>query len=166
MQWMPWRQRYRLTGGQQELRRGIEELERELGEAHQREAATAELLQVINRPRFTLQSVFDAIAQSAGRLCEAEFAFVFRFDGKLLSFAASYGLTPEGVAAWQNELPRPAEDIAIGRAILQRAVAQTPPSLIYARRLRNLHAGAAATTERSFQLDRFGKVLLVQRVKV
>jgi len=68
--------------------------------------------------------VFDAIAQSAGRLCEAEFAFVFRFDGKLLSFAASYGLTPEGVAAWQNELPRPAaEDIAIGRAIPARCCA-------------------------------------------
>ena len=57
------------AGAQQDLRRRVEELERELGEAHQREAATAELLQVINRPRFTLQSVFDAIAQSAGRLC-------------------------------------------------------------------------------------------------
>jgi hypothetical protein len=53
------------------------ELERELGEAHQREAAAAELLQVINLPQFALQSVFDAIAQRAGQLCEAEIAFVF-----------------------------------------------------------------------------------------
>jgi GAF domain-containing protein/anti-sigma regulatory factor (Ser/Thr protein kinase) len=115
------------TAGQQDLRRRVAELERELGEAHQREDATAELLQVINRPQFTLESVFDAIAQSAVQLCEAEFAFVLRFDGELLSFAAAYGLTPEGVATWRKELPRPAgEDTAIGRAILQRAVVQIP----------------------------------------
>jgi two-component system NtrC family sensor kinase len=112
---------------QEVLRRRVAELERELGEAHQREAATAELLQVINRPQFALQSVFDAIAQSAGRLCEAEFAFVFRFDGEVISPAASYGLTPGGVAAWRKALPRPAgEDTAIGRAILLRAVVQVP----------------------------------------
>src|SRR5215467_1585409 len=115
------------AGAQQDLRRRLAELERELGEAHQREAATAELLQVINRPQFALQSAFDAIAQSAGRLCEAEFAFVFRFDGELLSAAASYGLTPEGVAAWRKAYPRPAgEDTAIGRAILLRSVVEIP----------------------------------------
>src|SRR5215468_10616131 len=112
-----------IAGAQQDLRRRVSELEQELGEAHQREAATAVLLQVINRPQFALQSVFDAIAQSAGRLCEAEFAFVLRFDEQLLSFAASYGLTPEGRVAFQSTLPRPAgEDTAIGRAILRRAV--------------------------------------------
>src|SRR5262249_4492782 len=111
------------AGAQPDLPRRVAELERELGEAHQREAATAELLQVINRPQFALQSVFDAIAGSAGRLCEAEFSFVLLFDGELLSSAAVYGLTPGGVAAWRKELPRPAsEDTAIGRAILRRAV--------------------------------------------
>src|SRR5262245_19209797 len=115
------------AGAQQDLRRKVAELERELGEAHQREAATAELLQVINRPQFALQSVFDAIAESAVRLCEAEFAFVYRFDRELISSAATYGLTPEGVAAWRKEFPRSAgEDTAIGRAILQGAVVQIP----------------------------------------
>jgi GAF domain-containing protein/anti-sigma regulatory factor (Ser/Thr protein kinase) len=115
------------AGAHQDLRRRVAELERELGEAHQREAATAELLEVINRPQFALQSVFDAIAQRAGRLCEAEIAVVFQFDGELLSFAASYGLTPEGVAAWRKEARRPAGgESAIGRAILQRAIVQIP----------------------------------------
>ena len=36
------------AGAEQDLGRRVEELERELGEAHQREAAAAELLQVIN----------------------------------------------------------------------------------------------------------------------
>jgi hypothetical protein len=51
------------AGAQQDLRRKVAELERDLDEAHQREAATAELLQVINRPQFALQSIFDSIAQ-------------------------------------------------------------------------------------------------------
>jgi GAF domain-containing protein/anti-sigma regulatory factor (Ser/Thr protein kinase) len=115
------------AGAQQDLHCRIAELERELGEAHQREGATGELLQVINRPQFALESVFDAIAESAGRLCEAELAFVLRFDGELISFAAAHGLTPDGVAAWRKEFPRPvAEDTAIGRAILQRAIVQIP----------------------------------------
>jgi signal transduction histidine kinase len=112
---------------QQDLPRRVADLERELGEAQQREAATAELLQVINRPQFALQSVFEAMAQSAMRLCEGEFAFVLRFDGELLRFAASYGLTQEGSAALQDSLPRPAGyDTANGRAVLRRAVVQIP----------------------------------------
>ena len=115
------------AGAQQELRRRLAERERELREAHQREAATAELLQVINRPQLALQSVFDAIAQSAGRLCEAEFASVFRFDGEFIGAAASYGVNSEGLAAQQKEFPRPAgEDTSIGWAILRRAVVQIP----------------------------------------
>jgi hypothetical protein len=121
-------------GAQQDFRRKVAELERELGEAHQREAATAELLQVINHPQLPLQNVFDAIAHSAGRLCEAQIAFVLRFDGDLLSAAASYGLTAEGVAARRREPPRPVgEDTAIGRAIRQRTeipnVQADPPTV-------------------------------------
>src|SRR5262252_5030923 len=115
------------AGARQDLHRRVAELERELSEAQQREAATAELLQVINCPQFALQSVFEAIAQSAMRLCEGEFAYILRFDGELLRFAASYGLTPEGLAALQISLPRPAgDDTANGRAILRRAVVQIP----------------------------------------
>jgi len=111
------------AGAQQDLHRRIADLQRELREAHQREAATAELLGVINRPRFALQSVFDTIAQSAMRLCEGEFAFASRFEGRLVRFAASYGLIPEGLAALRNSLPTPAgNDTANGRAVLHRAV--------------------------------------------
>jgi GAF domain-containing protein len=116
-----------MAGAQQDLRRRVADLERELGEAHQREAAAAQLLQVINGSRFELESVFKAIAQSAVQLCEGEFAFVLRFDGELLHYAASRGLSPDGLAAFQRQLPRPADtDTATGRAILQRTVVQIP----------------------------------------
>jgi hypothetical protein len=35
-----------------------------------------------------VQPVFDTIVTSAARLCTARFCWVFRFDGKLIHFAA------------------------------------------------------------------------------
>ena len=49
-----------------------------------------EILGVIARSPSDAQPVFDTIARSAARLCEAEFCHVFRFDGKLLHFAAHH----------------------------------------------------------------------------
>jgi GAF domain-containing protein len=85
------------------------------------------LLKVISRSRFELQAVFDALAESAVRLCDGQFSLVERFDGKLCHFAASHGLTSEELKAFKRRLPRPAEeDTASGRAILHRAISQIP----------------------------------------
>src|SRR5262245_57049292 len=99
----------------------------ELQESLEYQTAISDVLGVISRSPTDVQPVFDSIAQSAMRLCEGEFAFVLRFDGELLRFAASYGLTPQGLTALRNSLPRSAgNDTANGRAILQRAVVQIP----------------------------------------
>jgi signal transduction histidine kinase len=100
---------------------------RELQESLEYQTAISDVLGVISRSPTDVQPVFDSIAQSAVRLCEGEFAFVLRFDGELLRFAASYGLTPQGLTALRNSLPRSAgNDTANGRAILQCAVVQIP----------------------------------------
>ena len=100
---------------------------RELQESLEYQTATSEVLSVISRSPTDVQPVFDAIAQSAARLCEAEFCHVFRFDGKLIHFAAVHGLTPEGREALRSLYPMPPGRVtAAARSILTRAVEEIP----------------------------------------
>jgi GAF domain-containing protein len=67
----------------------------ELRESLQQQTATADVLKVISRTAFELQPIFDTLVENAVRLCEAERAFLFRFDGKLLRSVATYNVSPE-----------------------------------------------------------------------
>jgi len=110
-----------------DLQARLERQARELIEAHELQAATAEVLRVISISPHDIQPVFDTIAENAARICEGRFAFVLRFDNELLRFGACHGLTAEGLETFQRGLPRPAgEDTAAGRAILCRAVVANP----------------------------------------
>jgi signal transduction histidine kinase len=67
----------------------------ELSESLRQQTATAEVLKTISRTAFDLQRVFDTLVENAVRLCEAERAFLFLFDGELLRSTASYNVLPE-----------------------------------------------------------------------
>src|SRR5207249_9696486 len=67
----------------------------ELSESLRQQTATAEVLKTISRTAFDLQRVFNTLVENAVRLCEAERAFLFRFDGEFLRSVASYNVLPE-----------------------------------------------------------------------
>src|SRR5215813_612015 len=70
----------------------------ELRESLQQQTATGDVLKVISRSTFDLQTVFDTLCESAARLCEARFGAIFRLDRDLLHLAAAYGFRPDFMA--------------------------------------------------------------------
>jgi GAF domain-containing protein len=105
----------------------VQQRTREATEALEYQTATSDVLSVISRSPTDVQPVFNMIAQSAARLCEAQFCFVYRFDGELLHFVAHHGITEESVEIVRNTFPvAPTRGSAAERAILYLDVAQIP----------------------------------------
>jgi two-component system, NtrC family, sensor kinase len=94
----------------------------ELRESLQQQTATADVLKVISRSTFDLQSVLDALVQSAARLCEADMTGIVRPHGDVLRFAASYRHSDDFVHFMEERSIPLARSAATGRALLEGRV--------------------------------------------
>src|SRR6185436_19927979 len=72
----------------------IQSLRRERDELLERETATSGILRMIASTPADLQTVLDAIAERAAKLCDAADAVVWRVDGEFLRSAAHFGPIP------------------------------------------------------------------------
>jgi signal transduction histidine kinase len=112
-----------------DLARQVALLTRERDEALEQQAATSEVLKVISRSTFNLQTVLDTLVESAARLCEADLGAVTRQEGDVYRQVASYGYPPELVEFMRTHSIELGRGTITGRTALERKVVQIPDIL-------------------------------------
>jgi len=90
----------------------------ETKEALEQQTATGEILKVISSSPTDVQPVFEAVARSAARFCDAHDVVIVRLDGGMLHYVAGAG--PFGSNRSTLEIPVTRESV-VGRAVVDRA---------------------------------------------
>ena len=96
----------------------------DLSESLQQQTATAEVLKVISRSTFNLQSVLETLVESAARLCEADMASVARQMGEVYRQVAWYGYSPEFAAFMATHPLEPGRGTLVGRTVIEGKAVQ------------------------------------------
>src|SRR5437868_3109392 len=105
------------------------QLKQELIEAQRQQTATADVLKVISRSAFDLQTVLATLVESAARLCEADNAFVYQRDGDVFRLAATYGFSTDYDSFMRQQPVRPGRGTLIGRTTLEASIVHIPDVL-------------------------------------
>src|SRR5215510_6736702 len=94
----------------------VEQLRRELAEAREQQTATAEILREISKSPSDLRGIFQEIAATAARLCDAYDAGVMQCAGDHFKLVAHHGSMPA-----HRRLPL-TRGTVMGRAVLDRTI--------------------------------------------
>jgi GAF domain-containing protein len=92
----------------------------ELRESLQQQTATADVLKVISRSTFNLQTVLDTLTQSAARLCQADRAAIRIARDGLYYHLSDYGFAPDEARDRIRRNPvQPTRGNMVGRVVLE-----------------------------------------------
>src|SRR5215831_7474125 len=119
-----------------DLRKQLDQRTRELThtrklltEALQQQTATADVLKVISRSAFNLQTVLDTLLGSACRLCEADFGTIRYREGSDYRLAATFGFKPEWIDHFLHYSTKPDRGSIFGRTIVDGCTTHIPDVL-------------------------------------
>jgi two-component system, NtrC family, sensor kinase len=90
---------------------------RDLSESLQQQTATADVLKVISRSTFDLQTVLETLIKSAVDLCGANRGSIFLREGDVFPLKAASHTTPEFLQYWAANPPRAGRGSATHRVI-------------------------------------------------
>ena len=106
-----------------DLEHKVEARTHELSEALEQQTATSEILRVISGSPNDLAPVFDALLESALRLCDASLGILFLYDGEAFNVVAQRGAT-HAFAEVMQKLRRPGPHTGLGRILREKGPVQ------------------------------------------
>jgi len=120
----------RLQESYADLENKVEQRTAQLTETLQQQTATADVLKVISRSAFDLQPVLDTIVQTASRLCDAEYSFIYKLQqDEKYHLAAQHGAAPDFLQYAIAHPLAPGRGSLVGRTALERKTVHMPDCL-------------------------------------